>query len=193
MADYFSDHFAPQTGTAGIVGPATDNGDITRSYRAPVGFAHARYRIKQARFTTSIAGVAATGIIHMMKFKSGDRLYGLFVSDTGASDDLAADCGLYVVENDGSGTLTRTGVLGDVDLFGAANALNAGATRTDLFSLGALSAYHKGMTLWQLANVGAATHTSDPFVEYYISLTVTTDAATAAETVVLEAQYTSGD
>jgi len=191
---FYSDNFVAQTGTAGVVGPATDNTTRTAGFHAPAGFAHGRLRVKQGRFTTSVAGVAATEIIHVMKFKSGDRLYALTNSDTGASTDTAGDVGLYVVNVDGTGTLVRTGFLGDKDLFGSAVDMNANANKVDLFVESAvLSPEHKGLALWQLANVGAATHTSDPMIEYYVSITVTTDAATAAETVILEAFYNSGD
>ena len=99
------------------------------------------------------------------------------------------DVGLY---KHGLGGEAGTGAVIDVDLFGSAIDVNAGLARTDEFTeAGTLDDEDRWKHLWQIATVGAATYTTDPFEDWDIVLVPTAALTTVVEEIVVEAVYKS--
>ena len=182
MATQWSDHFA-----AAQPGLTRDS-----ERRAGAGIGHGRVRYKRANVTLDLApdDFAIGDVARLMTFKSSDRLFELFVSADGASTALTADLGLYQAGVSGA----HDGAVIDADLFASALALNGAVARVDEFEEATtLTEFHRGLTLWEIAAIGEAAYTVDPFLDFDLAFTCTADILTADENVVVEAFYTSGD
>jgi hypothetical protein len=187
MTQYYSDNFAPA---------AADVSARAESYLAPVAISNAVLRKKKATVTLSSAVTAvAPDVVHLMKFKSSDRLFDLRISNVGASTTAIADVGVYVVQPDGSGSLTVGGT-GDALVFASALSLTGtDIDRADAFLESTrLEGEDRGKQLWELVNLSIAAPglTEDPKVDYYISLTITTAVTGSNEVISVEADYTAG-
>jgi hypothetical protein len=182
VAEYVSDHLAPFAV------------DAVRQigYRAPAAIADGIYRKKRAHVNLSTA-VVADDVIHMMKFKSGDRLFDLSITVDGASDNTFGRVGIWIVQPDGTGSLTEGGT-GDDNVFASGLGMNALVPRTEIFKEeGTLKDSDRGKPLWEILEVGtSAGVVADPMLEYYISIKIEIAVATATENIILEAGYTSG-
>lgn len=179
MTVWFSDHYG------------TD-GDNDTSIADPIkvvsaGISRSRVRYKRA-FFTGLALDSTPDVIRFFTLKSGDRLLELLISSDGGSAAGAMDIGLYL-----SGT-SHDGAVVDQDLFASAQAISSAIERTAvLIEASTLQHEDHGKQLWDMAQIGAATLTADPLVNYDICGTVTTAFTTTDSILVLEAYYTSGD
>lgn len=183
MSRAYSDHF-DTTGVAALAGTTSFNPQLI----VTAGINHARMRVKIARAVVGTAGMTSGDELRMMRFKSSDRIFRLSWMSDGGSTTYAADLGLYLAGSAGDGAVV------DADLFGSALALASGAAMTDAFAESAvLQDEDRGKQLWQLADIGAATLTADPKVQYDLVLTSTATGTTVVETVLIIAEYTSGD
>jgi len=184
MARYYSDHFNA-TGTvaslASSVGVALDT-----QFKPAVSLAHPRLRRKRAHL--NIGTVATIGDeLRLMKFKSSDRLYNIIIQATGATA-AAADIGLY------KSLPLHAGDEIDKDLFATALALTAEASANNrMLEATTIALKDVGKTLWELADLGGPTYTSDPMEEWDLVMTVTTSFTVAVNDMVIFADYTAGD
>jgi len=180
MADQFSDHFADVQ--PGLI--------LNTQRRASAGISHGRKRTKIARVTLDLSPSAfgVGDVARIAQFKSSDRIEEILVTSGGASTVLTADLGLYRTGQNHDGAVV------DADLFASALALNGVIARVDEFTeAGTLDNFDRFLTLWELAAIGAATFTEDPFLDFDLALTGTAAIATADEPIVIEVTYTSGD
>lgn len=180
MATLFSNHYG--TGQA--------NTSVSTGYKASAGINHARARIKQARITVPIGGTGGTAndVWRLMTFKSSDRIFSLLVTVTGTGGAGAAHLGLY------KAGANHDGAVIDTDLFASALSLINAIARVDQFKEAAtLEDEDRGKTLWELADEGAGTYTSDPMEEWDLTAEISTTTTTAATEVLVEVLYTSGD
>lgn len=177
MANFFTDNFAD-----------TNTDDYSASRKAPGEIAHARKRYKRMQYT-SAATTADDDTVVLGKFKSGDRLISLTVStDSATPDEGIINVGLYV------SALNHVPVAAniiDVDLFASALALITEVDRVDAATeAGTIEHHNLGITLWEMAALGAASYTVDPMQDFDLVLTFT-EGMDAAQKFVFEAEYVS--
>ncbi len=177
MANLFSDNFADAIGD-----------DYNPSRKASGEIAHARLRKKRMNLTTG-ATTSVSDTMVLGKFKSGDRIYDLQVSTNSATPTTGAiNIGLYVA------ALNHVPVAAnivDVDLFTSALATTTVIERTDvLVEAGTILGFSRGLTLWEMAALGAGSDTVDPMVDYDLVATFTA-ALDAAQGYNFEADYVS--
>lgn len=186
MARAYSDHFNSNA-TPGV---ATLTGTLAfdSQRRAPAGLGHSRLRMKTARATVGTSGMTSGDELRLMSFHSSDRIRAIFVTATGGSTTYAADLGLY------KSALEHDGAVIDADLFASALALAGGIARVDEFTESTtLANIDRMKELWQLADIGGGTYTSDPDETWDLVLTSTATGTTAVEVLMVEVEYTSRD
>jgi len=180
MATFYSNHFSTTA--------STYDGQV----RIPVGEGHGRVRYKKMQWLPDVATTTAADVIRMGQFKSNDRIIELWVysPDCGASG--TADIGLHLsgVAHDGAAV--------DIDLFETTPlAINGAVARAEFYTDAVLTDGERGSTLWEAAAVGAASYTSDPGVQFDLTMTIGTGhtaiATDGSDFVQIEAFYTSGD
>lgn len=177
MANFFSDNFADAI---------TD--DYSASRKTPGEIGHARLRKKRMNIVTGAAAAIADTLV-LGKFKSGDRLYDLRMSTSSATATTGIiNIGLYVA------ALNHVPVAAnivDVDLFGALIVTTTVLERTDvLVEAGTILGFSRGLTLWEMAALGAGSDTVDPMVDYDLVATFT-EALNAVQGYNFEADYVS--
>jgi hypothetical protein len=133
----------------------------------------------------------------MFTMRSADRLIELLISTDGAATAGAVDVGVWLSGDNHDGATIGSAT---VNLFADALALTTLSQRTSCLGVeGGSSSIPvageecpHGMTLWELVNMGDGTYTSDPGINFDITLNPSTtfDVATI---ITLEAYYTSGD
>ncbi len=181
MPDQVSDHFTAATQPVALTA-------INTQFRPSAGISHGRMRKKIARVTLDLLPVFTTNdIARLMQFKSSDRIFEILLTSGGDSTVLTTDLGIYESGNNHDGAVV------EVDIFGADLVVNGVLARADQFTVGALDNFDRGLTLWELAAIGAATFTEDPFLDFDLALTATAATTTDDEPIVCEVLYTSGD
>lgn len=183
MPDQVSDHFSGSTQPVALSA-------IDGQFKVSAGIGHARMRKKVARITLDLLPVFTTNdVARIMQFKSGDRLFELTLVSAGASTVVTVGIGLHESGNN------HDGVVIDLDLFASALAVNGTVARSaDMFTESStLDDFDRGLTLWELAAIGAASYTEDPFLDFDLTLTAGAAVTTADEPLIIEAWYTSGD
>lgn len=177
MANLFSDNFADATGD-----------DYSASRKTPGEIGHARLRKKRMNLTTG-ATTSVSDTMVLGKFKSGDRLYDLQMSTNSATATTGAiNIGLYVAALN---HVPVTANIVDVDLFGALVVTTTVLERSDvLVEAGTILGFSRGLTLWEMAALGAGSDTVDPMVDYDLVATFST-ALDAAQGYNFEADYVS--
>lgn len=188
MTTYYSDHFT----TGGLSTDSFDN-----QIRVSAGVGHSRLRYKRGRITTHATTFASTDTARILTMRSSARLIELLISTDGAASNGTVDVGVFLsgTNHDGASIGTAT-----VNLFADALALTTLGNRTSIFGAEAGSSSvpvageecPNGTTMWELVNMGDGAYTSDPEINFDITLlpTVTFNAATI---ITLEAYYTAGD
>lgn len=188
MANHYSEHFAVVSSST--VAPATAYADPP--IKAAPGRGMARVYRKTAHMDfSSIAsgGIVDADVARVFSLKSGDRITALlFQADTGFVDTgtLTIDIGLHAVND------THSGAVLDVNLFAALVNLDATASEdVDAFlESGTLDGLDRGKALWELLALGAGSDTSDPFVEYDVTITFNSGTAvTAGGTLALQVEF----
>lgn len=179
MARAYSNHFH-STGVSVLAGTTTYDPQL----KIPAGLGGAIMKVKTARATVGTVGMTSGDELRMIRMKSSDRIFRLSWASDGGSTTYAANLGLYLAGSNADGALV------DADLFAAALALATGSVLADVFAANNLADEDRGKQLWQLADIGAATLTADPKVEYDIVLTSTATGTTVVETVLLMVEYT---
>ena len=129
--------------------------------------------------------------------RSSDRLIELLISTDGNASGGTVDVGAYLSGDNHDGASIGTAT---VNLFADALALTTLGNRTAILgNEGGSSSVPvateecpHGTTMWELVNMGDGSYTSDPGINFDITLlpTVTFDAVNI---ITLEAYYTSGD
>lgn len=144
----------------------------TLPYVAPGFLAGARVRTKVARITVaSGTDLATSDKFYFATMNSGDRILDLRLGNDQFPASTTVDIGLYLRGSNHDGAVV------DADLFASAVDLNTARTGAlvsvfaENFATSTVGASDAGKTLWQLADLGAATLTADPRVEYDIIAT----------------------
>jgi len=178
---YFSDHFATQT--AATASPSTVTSPIVR---VSAGVSGSRVRYKRAQVITTIAS-DSTDVYRFFTLKSGARLINMWISSDGGCTAGSVDVGLHL-----SGT-NHDGAVVDANLFGDDVTVSSAISKTAVV-IEATTIQHEdtGLTLWEMANIGAATLTEDPLVNYDITATPNTTLSVAVCELTLECLYTDG-
>lgn len=155
-------------------------------------------RVRVARFPITVLSgrnFASGDIIRMGTLRSGDRILDIRVGNEQFPASTTVDIGLYLTNG-----RFHDGAVVDADLFASALDLNTARTAAlvsvfgENFATSTVGAHDAGKYLWQLADLGAATLTADPKVEYDLALTLTADpAATGADLdIVVLVDFISG-
>lgn len=179
MTVWYSDHFG-----------ADGDNDTSLPALAKItdpGLSRGRERRIVARFT-GLPLVATPDVIRMMRLPSNCRLYELLLCCDGGSAAGAVDIGLHEAGSNHDGAVV------DADLFASAQVISSALDLTDVFDEATtLAQVDRGKRLWELAAKGAATYTSDPQLDFEVTLTVTTSFTTADSEIVLHAKVNFGD
>ncbi len=180
MSDQFSDHFTSA---------AQPQAAFNTQFRPSAGISHGRMRKKVAAITLDLLPVFTTNdVARLMQFKSSDRIFEILVTSGGASTVVTVGLGLHETGN------AHDGAVVDLDLFASALAVNGVIARVDQFTeSGTLDNFDRGKTLWELAALGAATYTEDPFLDFDLTMTAGAATTTADEPLLIEVLYTAGD
>lgn len=121
-------------------------------------------------------GDSIASIYRMCRVPSNARMSDLLLT-CGAITSAAGDIGLYKTTRDG-------GAVVDVDFFASAQSLAAALARTSVIrESGVVTPANVEKMIWEQLGLS-----QDPGLEYDIAITLTA-AATAAESMALEAQY----
>jgi len=179
MAVYYSDHFHGYDDAG-----AADITTLDPQRRPPSGVNRSRVHYKRAEVAQDLA---VDDTVRVMQFNSGDRLLTLELTATDSGSTGAIDIGLAKsgVEHDGA--------VIDADIFVDNQAVTTAVARTERLASGTPDIYlYRGRTLWEIADQGDGTYTSDPMELWDLLITCKT-ATDVATTFVLEAYYTSGD
>jgi len=189
MADtFYSNHYSAEIGATGHF--TTKQGPPIDRVRSGFGGSRKRHKFCQLNVPSG-QDLGAGDIIRLMDVKSGDRPTALFITSDanwGATADF--DIGLYLKGDDNDGAVV------DVDLFETTPYDISGAvTRVDVLTLAVLDEWDRCKTFWELADIGAATITSDPRVTYTIAMTAVGDTSATAALVemLVELEYIAGD
>jgi hypothetical protein len=160
--------------------------------RRSAGLEHARLRYKQARITMPLALPFTDGdYIRFLTFRSGDRIMAIYGSCDSNATATVVDLGIYKTGANHDGAVVTTDVFVDGDDVNAAD-----LDREDWFTQATdLTGLDRGKTLWELANLSdeAPAYTEDPGELWDLTMECMTTQATAAQTFVIEVEYTSGD
>lgn len=178
MANFNSDNL-----TSGAITDLYDASDKTSG-----AISHARLRKKRITLQTGAAtSVSDTMVLGM--FKSGDRIYDIRISTNSASPSTGAiNLGLYKAALD---HLPVAANIIDVDLFASALVTTTVLARVDaLKEAGTILDFSRGLRLWEMADLGAATHTEDPMEDWDLVATFTA-ALNAAQGYLVEVDYVS--
>ena len=178
MANFNSDNL-----TSGAITDLYDASDKTSG-----AISHARLRKKRMAITTG-ATTSSSDTIVLGMFKSGDRIYDIRVSTGSATPTTGAfNLGLYVAALD---HLPVTANIIDVDLFASAVVVTTEIDRTDvLVEATTIEDHNRGIRLWEMADLGAATHTVDPMEDWDLVLTFST-GLDAPQIFTFEVDYVS--
>ena len=130
---------------------------------------HGRVRVAQGSIALSTGDLDASDIVHLAPIPSNAAILSIKV----ASDDLDSNGTPTLAWN--IGVYTSAGVVKDADAFASAVTLGQAATAFTEYAFEARDISETGQKLYQ-----DATDTSDPGGFYYVSLTASTGAATAA-------------
>ena len=117
----------------------------------------------------------ANDVILLMPIPSNFRPTQFRFSTDGGATAGAANVGLHTVSDDGA-----TATVVDADLFASAQSVTTAATATDIIAY--LNTEDRGKTLWEIAALGAATYTADPKIEFWLTLTISTNVDATTET-----------
>ena len=134
---------------------------------------HARKRRKEMRVDIAAAGKAINDTTVLGTFKSSDQIVELMLSTSVATPTTGAiSLGLYRAGLDHA---PATAKIIDVDLFASAVAITTVLARVDVFKESTtLLDFHRGLTLWELADLGGGTYTEDPMEDWDLVATYTT-------------------
>ncbi len=178
MANFNSDNV--------VAGAITDLYDP--SHKTLGAVSHARMRKKSMRLQTG-ATTSSSDTMVLGFFKSADRIYDIRISSNSATATTGAiDLGLYKAALD---HLPVAANIIDVDLFASALATTTVMARVDaLVEAATILDFSRGLTLWEMADLGAATHTVDPMEDWDLVATFTT-ALDAAQGYLVEVDYVS--
>lgn len=121
----------------------------------------------------------ANDVIALMPIPSNFRPFELLYSTDGGATAGAANVGLHTLSKDGSAVDTVV----DVDLFASAQVVTSAALRTDIFEESTtLSLEDRGKYMWELADIGGGTYTADPKIDFWLTLTISTNIDATTET-----------
>ncbi len=187
MTDFYSEHFSALTGETGHFTTLT-----TGSLIVPVHDKHARVRRNAARFTVPNGqDLADNDVIRMFDMKSGDRIIEMYHScDANWGTNSTFNIGLYEKNP------LNAGVVIDEDLFATAYDISGEVNRVEIFDESTtLDDWDRGKQLWDLAQIGDDTNTSDPYEIWTLAFTCSQDisAAAAAGENLFEVYYIAGD
>jgi hypothetical protein len=183
MATYFSDAMAqPVLGTAGgNWSPTTNPTSYNATYKRPAYHAHARLRKKKMGFFPQAFSSASSDQIVLGTFKSSDRLWDLTYVQNGTLSAGAFSLGFFAAQQDH--VPVTNAALSQAALLATAFSVTAAQTRSDfLTGLGANGQY-RGLTVWQMLDLGTPAFTKDPMLDYDLVMTITTTWATVAPTI----------
>lgn len=175
MPNFFSDLLA-----------ATPSGSFDPNYRAEAGLDGQKLRLKQARF--DLAAAALNDTVVLATLPSGARVTGIRVTTNTTSATGALHIGLYKAPAVGRDHVPAAANLIDNNLFADALGVTTAAARVDAFAEAALNDIHRGLRLWELANVGGASYSADPMEDWDIVATFSTALADTQEFLV-EIEY----
>lgn len=167
MATFYSDQFATELTTDEVAA-------FDPAYRASTGDlgGHLVYSVG----TAYTLGTTAADSIRMIRgIHSSQRLWSLTCYCPSTPSAGIADIGLYL-----SG-FNHDGAVVDIDLFEDGQSLTSGLAETDVF-LGTtgITAADRGKTMWELADLGAASYGSDPNLFFDICFDMPTGIVTAS-------------
>lgn len=152
---FFSNHY-------NSVNLATGVGHDSRAtgvFYAPTLYGESNLKVKRARITVpSGADIGTTGdFVWVMDLRSSDAPYEVYVTaDSAWGAATLLDLGLYE-----SSTTETIGAVIDANLYGQDD-YAAGVARLDNFDVGALTDTHRGRALWEQADAGGGSYSSDP-------------------------------
>ncbi len=178
MANFNSDNV--------VAGAITDLYDS--SHKSLGDFSHARGRKKRMKLQTG-ATTSSSDTMVLGFFKSADRIYDIRLSTNSATPTTGAiNLGLYKAAID---HLPVAANIIDVDLFASALVTTTVLTRADaLVEAATVLDFNRGDHLWEMADLGAATHTEDPMEDWDLVATFST-ALDAAQGFMIEVDYVS--
>lgn len=174
MATYFSDHYNVLD-DAGLSQTSAD-----MSHRAASGTKHARVRYSRASLTALLT-TASSDVARLMTLKSNARIHAIYIQSGGEAAAGACNVGLYKTG------VNHDGAVVDADLFASAStAPSADTARTEIMvQAGTLTDEQRGTRLWELAG-----ESSDPQIEYDITMEASTTFTTTAPEIIVEVYYT---
>lgn len=181
MARHYSDHFH----ATGVVSTLAGTLALDPSVKIDAGRAGAPRMIKRARVNIGTAAQIGDEI-RLCSLKSGARVYEVRLVSDGGATAFTADLGLYK-----SGT-NHDGAVIDADLFGSALVVSTAITyaSSDQFIESTnLTDQDRGKYLWELADLGAGTYSSNPVEMWDIVLTPTVAATVAVTDLLLIVVY----
>jgi hypothetical protein len=181
VADYYSEHYAPQS-TAAIVplGAPSDP-----AIKAPPGISHIVRRTKRARLDMTATTIATNELVYAFSMKSGDRPYELGLSSLGfTATALTLHIGLYGSGGDIDVEIDENIFSDDVDCD------NVARGAVDVLIDGVMDDIDRGQPLWFIANEGGGTYTEDPKELWHVVLSFNTVTAVTVNGIIqLEMEY----
>jgi hypothetical protein len=189
MAVFFSDHYSGADSAGVEAGNNKSAADA--QIRPGAGISHGRVRYKRAQ----IEGMPlTTDTVRFCTFKSSDRILEAYLITDGGCTAGTVDVGIALSGHNHDGALV------DVNVFADALVVSTLTARIDMMADGgadniaaAGENYQRGLTMWELAAMGAGTDTVDPRVNYDILLTPTVSLSVADAILTVEFVYTAGD
>lgn len=169
MTDTVSNQFA----AAG-----TDVADFDPEARFSQGLlgGHLDYSIGRM-ITAATTNNAVTRMIRGLH--SSERLFSLTCQVASTPSAGVIDIGLYEAGFDHDGAVI------DKDIFEDGQSITSGLAETDVFLGASLTALARGLTLWEIAALGAASYTEDPNLFFDITLETPTGIVTASDTQIM--------
>ncbi len=188
MADFYSDHYSADQGQTGHFTTL-----LTAQQRTlVVGKKHARLRRTACYISVPNAqDLADNDVIRFFDMKSGDRPIQLFASmDANWGATASFNLGLYLKGTNDDGAVI------DEDLFASAVDWSGTIARTEyLVESSVLDEWDRGKTLWELADIGDGTYTTDPFQTWTVASTFASNpsATDALVEMLVEMIYVAND
>ncbi len=188
MATFYSNHYSGAVGSTGHF--TTLDAPVPA---VPAGFGSARYRIKRAELEVPLSTDLGSGeIFRLMDFKSSDRIEQIFFSmDANFGATTTFSIGLYEKGSNNDGAVI------DLNLFGSAIDWSGEIAYVDYFDQSTtLDGWDRGKELWDLANIGGGTYSSDPEEDWTLTCETTQDITVTAATAIefkVAVTYTAGD
>jgi len=189
MAEYGSDHYVKVNQTTGVSVELLRTQRASSLYLAPTVASGVAMELKRAQIVLpNPTDLADDEVLAMMDFKSGDRIWEIWAyNNAGFTATGTANIGLYEAGELSVGTVI------DEDLYALDLVIGGALVRVDVFEEATtLTEFHRGLTLWEQAAIGAASYTVDPYIDMTLAYTMSSEeAATAAVAIaVLEVWYT---